>query len=305
MRLLMLSLYFFSSSLLAANGQLQVFVFKGNVSQAQHKVIIDNKSYITDDQGMIIISVKEGDHLIRLDQAGINKKVYVVSDTVSQVMAQISDTGAPQLEIFEPKRNITTSNNKKIVTLKGKVKNEKGEVITGVRIFLKGATSEAVTNERGQFQIEIPSGEQTITVIHPQFTTQTIQVKNGEAQELAISMTPLGLNLKQMTVSAPHIKGSASSFIDVRKKSSQVNDVLGAEQMSKSGDSDAAGSLKRVTGLTLVDGKYVYIRGLGERYSSTLLNESNIPGPDPSRRVIPLDMFPSSILEGIIVQKSY
>lgn len=305
MRLLMLSLLFISSSLYAANGQLQVFVFKGNTSQAQHKVIIDNKAYITDEQGMIIISVKEGDHLFRLDQASSNKKVYVVSDTVSQVMAQISETGEPQIDIFEPKRILAVSDNEKVINLKGIVKNEKGEMISGVRIYLKGATSEAVTNERGLFQIEIPQGEQAITIIHPQFTTQTIQVKNGPAQELAIVMTPLGLNLKQMTVSAPHIKGSASSLIDVRKRSSQVNDVLGAEQMSKSGDSDAAGSLKRVTGLTLVDGKYVYIRGLGERYSSTLLNESNIPGPDPSRRVIPLDMFPSSILEGIIVQKSY
>ena len=77
------------------------------------------------------------------------------------------------------------------------------------------------------------------------------------------------------------------------------------EQISKSGDSDAAGALKRVTGLTLVDGKFIFIRGLGERYSSTLLNGLNLPSPDPTRRVVPLDLFPTSVLSDAVVSKTF
>lgn len=111
--------------------------------------------------------------------------------------------------------------------------------------------------------------------------------------------------IQEMTVAAPRINNSVESLLEIRKQSQTVSDVLGAEAMSRSGDSDAAASLRRVTGLTLVNGKYVYVRGLGERYSSVLLNGSQVPSPEPTRRVVPLDLFPVSILESITVQKSF
>ncbi len=111
--------------------------------------------------------------------------------------------------------------------------------------------------------------------------------------------------IQEMTVAAPRIQNSVEALLEVRKQKNNVSDVLGQEAMSRSGDSDAAASLRRVTGLTLVNGKYVYVRGLGERYSSVLLNGSQVPSPEPTRRVVPLDLFPVSILESITVQKSF
>lgn len=112
-------------------------------------------------------------------------------------------------------------------------------------------------------------------------------------------------DIQEMTVAAPRINNSVESLLEVRKKTNTVSDVLGQEAMARTGDSDAASTLRRVTGLTLVNGKYVYVRGLGERYSSVLLNGSQVPSPEPSRRVVPLDLFPVSILENITVQKSF
>jgi outer membrane receptor for ferrienterochelin and colicin len=97
--------------------------------------------------------------------------------------------------------------------------------------------------------------------------------------------------IQEMTVAAPRIKNSVESLLELRKNKNEVSDVLGQEAMARSGDSDAASSLRRVTGLTLVSGKYVYVRGLGERYSSVLLNGSQVPSPEPTRRVVPLDLF--------------
>jgi outer membrane receptor for ferrienterochelin and colicin len=96
-----------------------------------------------------------------------------------------------------------------------------------------------------------------------------------------------------------------AAFVDEKRASADVKEALSAEEISRAGDSDAAAALKRVTGLTLVNGKYVYVRGLGERYSSVLFNGAQLPSPDPTRRVVPLDLFPTDILEGVIVQKSY
>ena len=111
--------------------------------------------------------------------------------------------------------------------------------------------------------------------------------------------------IEEVVVSASRLKGTATAVLEERKQQAFVADIMGAEQISRSGDSDAASALRRVTGLTLVDGKFIYVRGLGERYSSTQLNSAAVPSPDPTRSVIPLDMFPSDIIESLSVQKSY
>lgn len=82
-------------------------------------------------------------------------------------------------------------------------------------------------------------------------------------------------------------------------------EVLGVDQIVRVGDSSVAAALRRVTGLSLIDGQYVYVRGLGERYSSATLNGAAVPSPELSRNVIPLDLFPTSILSSIKVHKAY
>ncbi|WP_343345005.1 TonB-dependent receptor [Sphingomicrobium sp. XHP0239] len=85
----------------------------------------------------------------------------------------------------------------------------------------------------------------------------------------------------------------------------EVVSVLSAEDIARSGDGDIASALERVTGLSVVGGRFVYVRGLGERYSSALLNGAPLPSPEPLRRVVPLDLFPTSVIASTVVQKSY
>lgn len=88
-------------------------------------------------------------------------------------------------------------------------------------------------------------------------------------------------------------------------QTSEVASFITREDFQRTGDDDAAEALTRVTGLSLVRDKYVYVRGLGERYSSALLNGSPLPSPEPMQRVVPLDLFPSEVLQGVTVQKTY
>jgi len=111
--------------------------------------------------------------------------------------------------------------------------------------------------------------------------------------------------IEEIVTEGSRLQGSAQSVLQERKEQAFVADILGTDQISRTGDSDAASALRRVTGLTLVDGQFIYIRGLGERYSSTLLNGSSVPSPDPTRNVLPLDLFPARIIESLSVQKSY
>lgn len=111
--------------------------------------------------------------------------------------------------------------------------------------------------------------------------------------------------IEEVVAVGTRLQGSAAAVVEERKNQAFVADILGSEQLSRTGDSDAASALRRVTGLTLVDGKFIYVRGLGERYSSARLNGAYIPSPDLTRNVIPLDIFPASIIESMAVQKAY
>lgn len=111
--------------------------------------------------------------------------------------------------------------------------------------------------------------------------------------------------LGSVNVRGSYQRGGEALYLDEKRAAPVVAEALGAEQIARTGDSDAATTLKRVTGLTLVDGRFVYVRGLGERYSSVALNGAPIPSPDPTRRVVPLDLFPTDLLDGVVVQKGY
>lgn len=98
---------------------------------------------------------------------------------------------------------------------------------------------------------------------------------------------------------------ATQELINERLTDANVVDTLGSETINRLGDSTVGGVLRRLPGLTLVNDQFVYIRGLGERYSSNLLNGARIPSPDLTRNVIPLDIFPTSIVESLRVQKAW
>ena len=100
-------------------------------------------------------------------------------------------------------------------------------------------------------------------------------------------------------------KAAATDIVSERIESDVLIDMLDAQGISRVGDSDVAQALRRVPGLTVAQGKFVYVRGLGERYSSTLLNGAAVPSPDLTRNVLPVDIFPTEIIDALAVQKSF
>lgn len=109
-----------------------------------------------------------------------------------------------------------------------------------------------------------------------------------------------GEELRQQTI---QVRGQ---FIpDEKRSTSEVSSLLDSGDFDLSGDSDAASALARVAGISTAQDRFVYVRGLNERYSSATLNGSPLPSPEPLRRVAPLDLFPTSVLESILVQKTY
>ncbi len=131
-----------------------------------------------------------------------------------------------------------------------------------------------------------------VSVVHAQ----------GSAQDELDIAAP---SIIEEVVVTGRLKSVAASIVDERIEIPFSADFLGFEAIARAGDSTIAGALRRLPGLTLVDNKFIYIRGLGERYSSVTVNGAVVPSPDLARSVIPLDLFPTSIVESIKVQKAF
>ena len=114
-----------------------------------------------------------------------------------------------------------------------------------------------------------------------------------------------GAALAQQPPQVEEIQVIGQFVPDEKRETASVSNVVGTEQFTRSGDSNIAESLKRVAGLSTVGGKFVYVRGLGERYSTTLLNGAILPSPEPINRVVPMDLFPTAVLDSVLVQKTY
>nr|WP_010130466.1 TonB-dependent receptor [Microbulbifer agarilyticus] len=135
--------------------------------------------------------------------------------------------------------------------------------------------------------------------------TASVIAPNAFAQvEMDNIAGPQAQQIEEVMVQG-RLKDSAEMLVSERLEEEVVTDILGSEMIGRVGDSTVAAALRRVAGLSLVNDKFVYVRGLGERYSSTTLNGATVPSPDLTRNVIPLDIFPTSVVDSLAVQKSY
>jgi hypothetical protein len=134
---------------------------------------------------------------------------------------------------------------------------------------------------RADFEIPIEDGLQEYTLKRPIKTLAAIKVKKSRK------------------------RGSLADALNKRKATDGVVDGVSAEQIAKSTDSDAGAIAKRVTGASVVGGKYVFVRGLGERYTNMTLNGLPVPSPETDKRVVPQDLFPASSLESFFIYKTF
>ena len=184
------------------------------------------------------------------------------------------------------------------------ISNETGGPVSGARVSAAGTDLGVITEDDGAFSLELPRGNYTLTVAHPSYQRTELSVNSmpGVPVDLNVEVGMSGNGvIEEVVAVGTYVADSATSQ---ERDASAVLDSIGGEQMSRFGDSNAASALKRVAGVTITDGKYVVARGLNERHTSIMLNGATLPSPDPTRRVVPLDIFPSGVINNIDVQKT-
>ncbi len=146
----------------------------------------------------------------------------------------------------------------------------------------------------------------TTHIAYKAYEAHGLELVAGTKRELEIRLSgTAAFTLDRINVTAKRIRNTEAAVIQERRKSAAVSDAISAQQIKKTADSNAAEALKRVAGLSLVDGKFVYVRGMGERYSSTLVNATPVTSPEPNKRVLPMDLIPASLIDNMMIQKTW
>jgi TonB-dependent receptor len=183
-----------------------------------------------------------------------------------------------------------------------------GEPLIGVTVLVKGTTKGAITDLDGKFDISIEPGTYSLQISFISYKVVTISEVVVKSTEVTlINMIALKEDVEELeavVITAEAVRDSEASLMKVKQKSASVMDGISAANFRKMGDSDAASAIKRVTGVSVEGGKYVYVRGLGDRYTKTMLNGVDIPGLDPDRNSLQIDIFPTNLINNMMVMKS-
>lgn len=165
-----------------------------------------------------------------------------------------------------------------------------------------------LTNADGTFLLQAAPGRYTLQVTAMSYARKRVEgivIAAGQLLPFSTALTPEAILQEEVVVEARAKQNTDAALLSARKKAASVGDAVSAEQVRRSADKDAAEVLRRVTGLSVSEGKYVFVRGLGERYSSTEVDGVRIATPEQNKRVVPLDLLPANLLDNIVVQKTY
>jgi len=179
------------------------------------------------------------------------------------------------------------------------------EPMAFANVLVKGTTTGTTSDFDGKYELELDPGTYTIVYSFVGYNTQEISdvvIKAGEVTTIDVTLETNSLDTIIITTSSK--RNTESAVLDMQKKSVVVMDGLSAQSINSSGASNLASAVKAVPGVSIEGGKYVYVRGLGDRYTKSILNGIDIPGLDPDRNSIQMDLFPTNILDNVIVLKS-
>jgi hypothetical protein len=198
--------------------------------------------------------------------------------------------------------------------IQGKViATESGEPVGFADVLLVPADTTmkkvgALSNADGTFLLVAPAGRYSLQIRALSYARKLIQdivVEDGQLLPLNITLSPEAIQQKEVLVEATAKQNTEASMMAQRRKAATVGDAVSAEQMRRSPDKNASDVLRRVTGLSVSDNKYVYVRGMGERYNSTEVDGVRVVSPEANKRVVPMDLFPAALLDNIVVQKAW
>ena len=198
------------------------------------------------------------------------------------------------------------------VRVTGAVRDESNAItLPGLPVEVVGTGQTVYTDVDGRYVIDLRPGTYQLKVAMEGYQEKLVNLDvpantRSITADIGLTMAKFAETV-EVTAQAPLDAVTSSQEVQLieRKNAQVITDNLGAQEMRSNADSDAAQAMSRVTGLSVVDNQYVFVRGLGERYSNTTLAGAVLPTTEPDKKVVPLDMFPAGLLDSVQVSKSY
>lgn len=201
--------------------------------------------------------------------------------------------------------NISSLGNGRI---SGKIVDEIGNPIVDAEVTIAGKT--ITTDNNGDFAVDLPAGIYTLSIKAKRFNTlrvEKLSVNNSETSNVSFAMKQVSdhiTDIKEVVISGARKADTQAGLLALQKKAAQMSDGISAEQISKTPDNDLGGTLKRITGVTTIDNKYVVVRSMGERWNTAAMDGINLPSTEAYNQNFSFDIIPTAMVESVIVSKT-
>lgn len=183
-----------------------------------------------------------------------------------------------------------------------------GEPALEASVKVAGTALETFTDYEGYYRLELAPGLYKLEIFYELHDAQTIdgvEVRAGDIEQLDISLTAQSGAIDEVVIEDSAASATLEGQLMRRQRASSAQDGVGRAEIAKTPDSNAAEAAQRVVGATIVGGRFVYVRGLGERYTNSLLHGAPLPSPDPNRASVPLDLFPALVIDSVNINKTF
>ncbi|QSB29004.1 TonB-dependent receptor [Flavobacterium sp. CLA17] len=205
--------------------------------------------------------------------------------------------------------NKKTASTKKVGNISGKVVDKNGLALPGASLKVVETGNTTVSDFDGNYSFSLEEGTYALEISYVSFQTQKItDIKvSGESDAvLNVVLKDDAESLNEVVITQTYQKATASTegMLLQQKKAAQFSDGISAEQIARTPDKDVGSTLKRITGVTTIDDKYVVVRSMGERWNQAVMDGVNLPSTDPNQQQFNFDIIPTAMVESVIVSKN-
>jgi hypothetical protein len=191
--------------------------------------------------------------------------------------------------------------------ISGKVLDEKGQSLPGASIKIIETRQTVQSNVDGTYQLNLSPGTYSLEITYISYQTKRITgilVSEGKNTPLDIAMMPATNALNAVTITADYKKTSVEALYAKQKNNTAITDGISAEQIARTPDKNIGETLKRVSGVSVLENKYVIVRGLGERYNGTMMNGQVMPSTELNRKQFSFDIIPTTMVDNVTIYKT-
>ena len=183
-----------------------------------------------------------------------------------------------------------------------------GESIVFATIFVKENSSGATTDLDGNYELSLNPGKYTLTFSYfgyQEYTINDVILTASQIKIIDVRMKEASQAIEEVVVTANQMRNTEAAISTIKQRSANLLDGISSQTIKRNGDGNAGEALRRVTGVSIEGGKHVVVRGLGDRYTKIVLNSMEIPGLDPDKNSVQTDIFPTNLVDNLLVYKTF